>query len=171
MDECGVFIDIYIIENVPDNIILRYFQGIMCLILGLCLASRRIYKGRNYFNSFDKSLSFKIKKSLGGLLSFISIEKWAQWTDYWNSKCKNNSSHLVSIPTDDFHFFGETYKREQLCNYKSVTFEGQICFVPMNYDSYLRRRYGDYMSPPSSGRRERNCYISYDLGKYEEGNQ
>lgn len=169
LDECGIFIDVYIIENIPNNIITRYFQGIVCLFLGLCLASRRVYKGRKYFKSFDKSFSFKVKICLGCLLNFITIEKWAQWTDYWNSKCKDDTSRLVSIPTDDFHFFGETYKRDQLCTYKNVSFEGKECFVPMNYDSYLRRRYGNYMLPPASDKHERNSYLSYDLGKYIEG--
>ena len=145
LNECGVFIDIYTIENVSNNQLIRCAHGVICLGMGFFLSC------------------------IGSIISFVSIEKWAQWTDYWYSKCKDKKSTLVCIPTDDYHFFGEIYERTQFCNYTKIIFEGRECYLPQNYDSYLKRRYGEYMTPPDESKHERNVYLSYDLGKYREG--
>ena len=46
LDECGVFIDIFPIENVPDNGFLRACHGTVAMFLGFCLACRRMFRGR-----------------------------------------------------------------------------------------------------------------------------
>ena len=168
LNESGIFIDIYTIENIPDSKIKRLIQGSVCRFMGFALSCRRMAKGYNIFKQYQNGLSFKVKAAIGNILSFISIEKWASWTDYWYSKCKNEKTEYVGIPSDDFHYFGEIYKRSEFCNYKDVTFEKRICSIPSNYDCYLRRRYGDYMTPPDANNHDRNCYLAYNLGKYKK---
>ena len=138
------------------------------MIMGFALSCRRVYKGRKYFCKYDQDISFTVKKVLGFVFSFASIEHWARWTDYWYSKCKDTNSKKVGTPADDYHFFGEIYDRNQFCVYTSVKFEGRNCLIPNNYDSYLTRRYGDYMTPPPNNKHDRNCYLAYNLGKYRE---
>lgn len=164
LDECGVFIDIYTIENLPDNTIARNFQGMMAMALGFGLACRRLYRGRKWFRQLTGGASFYIKCAIGFLLSFASYETWARWTDHWNSRCKNESSQYVSIPADCRHYFGEMQLRSRLCDVKEVSFEGRTCWVPKEANAYLREIYGDYMQIPPVEKQERNCYLSYDLG-------
>lgn len=168
LDDCGIFIDIYTIENIPDIKITRYSQGFISMFMGLALSCRRMFKGYKAYKTYYDGLSFKIKAAFGAILSFASLEQWARWADYWYSKCKSSITENVGIPTDDFHYFGEIYKRDEFCKYIEVDFEGRTCFIPANYDSYLRRRYGDYMIPPNASDHDRNCYLSYDLGKYKK---
>ena len=164
LTDCGVFIDIYTIENVPDNAIARTFQGVMAMGLGFCLSCRRLYRGRKWFRQFGGGLSFKVKCGIGFCLSFASYETWARWTDHWHSRCKNENTRLVSIPADVRHFFGELNPRDVLCNPVEVEFEGRKSYVPNEADGYLRAIYGDYMQIPPLEKQERNCYLKYDLG-------
>ncbi len=164
LTDCGVFIDIYTIENVPNNPIARTFQGIMAMGMGFALACRRLYRGREWFRQFDGGLTFKVKCAIGFCLSFASYERWARWTDYWHTWCKDENSNMVSIPADVRHYFGEINPRSVLCQPVEVPFEGRTSFVPNEADSYLRAIYGDYMQIPPVEKQERNCYLKFDLG-------
>lgn len=156
------------IENIPDLKIARFAQGIMCMFMGFGLSCRRMFKGYKVFKNYQGGISFKVKTIIGAILSFASLEKWAKWTNYWYSKCKDEQTKYVGIPADDFHYFGEIYKRNEFCKYLSVDFEGRKCFVPSNYDPYLKRRYGEYMTSPDKNGHQRNFYLAYDLGKYNK---
>ncbi len=165
LTDCGVFIDIYTIENLPDNAIARTFQGVMAMGFGFALSCRRLYRGRKWFGQLTGGLSFKVKCAIGFCLSFAKYETWARWTDYWNSRCKNDNSKYVSIPTDVRYYFGEMQLRETLCDVREITFSGRTCFIPKAADHYLREIYGDYMQLPPVEKQERNCYLAYDLGE------
>lgn len=164
LTDCGVFIDIYTIENVPNNAIARTFQGVMTMGMGFALACRRLYRGREWFRQFDGGLTFRIKCAIGFCLSFAGYEKWARWTDYWHTWCKDENSKMVSIPADVRHYFGEINPRSVLCQPVEVSFEGRTSFVPNEADGYLRAIYGDYMQIPPVEKQERNCYLKFDLG-------
>lgn len=164
LDECGVFIDIYTIENLPDNAVARNFQGIMTMALGFALACRRLWRGRKWFAQLTGGLSFHVKCAIGACLSFASYETWARWTDRWHSRCKDENSKYVSIPADCRHYFGEMQPRARLLERKEVLLDGRKCYVPKDADGYLREIYGDYMQIPPVEKQERNCYLTYDLG-------
>ena len=164
LDDCGVFIDIYTIENVPDNAAARTIQGLMAMGLGFALACRRLWQGRKWYSRLTGGLSFRVKCAIGFCLSFASYETWARWTDRWHSRCKDENSKYVSIPADCRHYFGEMNLRSVLCQTKDVTLEGRVCQVPEQADAYLRAIYGDYMTIPPLEKQERNCYLAYDLG-------
>lgn len=165
LTDCGVFIDIYTIENVPDGKLARYFQGFMSMALGLCLSCRRLYKGRKFFRRYMNGAGFTVKCVFGFLLSFASYETWARWLDYWHSHCKNEETEYVSIPADCRHYFGELNRRSLLCDTVPISFSGRTCFVPRDADGYLRPIYGDYMQVPPPEKQERNCYLEFDLKK------
>lgn len=165
LDECGVFIDIYTIENLPDNAIARYFQGMMSMGTGFCLACRRLWRGRKWFSQLTGGLSFRVKCGIGFCLSFAKYETWARWHDHWNSRCKNEKSKYVSIPADCRHYFGEMQPRQRLMERMEVDMNGRKCYVPKDADGYLREIYGDYMQIPPVEKQERNCYLVYDIGE------
>lgn len=164
--DCGVFIDVYIIENIPDSQFIKLFHGLGSLFFGFALSCRRMAKGYGVFKKYKKSLSLRIKACIGIFMSFASLETWARWTDHWYSLCKNENTEYVGVPSDDFHYFGEIYRRDEFCQYEEVDFEGRVCLVPKNYKPYLSRRYGDYMVMPDPNNHDRNCYLAYDLGEY-----
>jgi lipopolysaccharide cholinephosphotransferase len=168
LDDCGISIDIFPVENTYNNFILRYCQGIMAMGFGFALSCRRIFKRRKEFIKFTNDLSFKCRCVIGFLLSFASLEKWAQWTDYWYSKCENDNSIWVTVPSDGKHFFGGLQRRSEFCTFHKVEFEGRESYVPGNYDIYLRGYYGDYMKIPPKEKQELGVYLTYNPGKYEK---
>lgn len=165
LTDCGVFIDIYTIENVPDGKLARYFQGFMSMALGFCLACRRLFKGRKFFRRHMHGVGFLVKCAIGFALSFADYETWARWLDYWHSWCKDEQSEYVTIPADCRHYFGEMNLRQLLLDTAPVSFNGRTCFVPRDADGYLRPIYGDYMQIPPPEKQERNCYLEFDLEK------
>lgn len=167
LEDCGIRIDIFLIENVYNNFLLRNLQGIGCLFFGFALSCRRLYSFKNEFKNIATGFSFQIKKIIGFIFSFASLNTWARWTDKWYSICKNNNSQYVSVPTDGAHFFGELTKRNNLCDRKEIIFEGKKRYVPSSVDSYLTRIYGNYMKIPPVEKQLRSKYLEYDLGKYE----
>lgn len=167
LDECGVFIDVYVIENVPDHRVARRLHGMMALFCGYALSCRRLFGRGDMYKDFNHGMAFKIKSVIGALFSFASLETWARWTDYWHSNVKNDYSKYISIPADGKHYFGGIHERNAFCNFKKVKFEGRDCYVPGNYDEYLRGYYGDYMQMPPPEKRERSKYIAFDVGIYK----
>ncbi len=151
-----------------DNKFFRTVQGVISLGFGFALSCKRLFNGRNSFEKLDKSLSVRGKIAIGAVLSFASIEKWAKWTDKWYSKCKKSDSKDVGVPTDGWHFFGEIYPRNGLCQYVPVSFEGRKCYVPKNYETYIGNRYGDYMKIPPAEKQVRNSYLKFSLGDYDK---
>ncbi|WP_195415848.1 LicD family protein [Enterocloster citroniae] len=168
LDDCGIFIDIYIIENIFDNPILMYFQGVMCIFLGFILSCTRLYFRKKELEKLTNGMSFKIKGIIGKIFSFATLDQWARWTDYWHSFCKDSDTKRISIPADGKHYFGGIQLRKDFCNFYECVFEGRKCYLPGNYDSYLRGYYNDYMQIPPVEKRQRNQYIAYDLGKYKQ---
>jgi lipopolysaccharide cholinephosphotransferase len=164
--DCGIRIDIFIIENVFNNFVLRYIQGIGSLFFGFVLSSKRMFECRKEFARFTENFSFKIKMIFGSIFCFVSIEKWARITNKWYSICCDDKSIFVSVPTDGAHFFGELTRRSALCEVCLADFEGRKLFVPSSVDKYLTRIYGDYMQLPSSNKQVRSFYLDFNLGKY-----
>lgn len=74
LNESGIFIDIYTIENIPDSKIKKWGQGIICMFMGFALSCRRMAKGYKIFKNYQNGISFKVKALIGCILSFGSIK-------------------------------------------------------------------------------------------------
>ena len=168
LDDCGIRIDIFLIENTYNNSLMRSVHGMLCMFFGFALSCKRLFDHREEFGRLSGSMSFKIKTGLGALFSFASLNQWARWTDAVYSMCRNHRSKMVSVPTDGAHFFGELTQREKLCRRKKVVFEGRNMYLPFAYQSYLTRIYGDYMKLPPEEKRVRSQYLEFDPGAYDD---
>lgn len=169
LEECGVFMDIYIIENAFDNFPLRLIHGGLCLAAGFTLSCRRAYEKKNLFlllcgDRKKQKVVFYLKYVIGLLFSFASIETVAKWTNACYSMCKNENSKYIIIPSDDLGFyFGNIYKRRIFLKQHKVEFEGREIYVPGNYKEYLTEKYGDYMQIPSTDKRKKPLYLELKL--------
>lgn len=167
LDECGVRLDIFVIENTYDDIFRRYIHGFLCMFFGFALSCKRLFDMRKQPAYLNVPGAMKLKQMVGAIFSFADLNKWAKWTDQIYSMCKNDNSSMVSVPTDGAHFFGELTDRDNLCERTQFYYEGRKVFLPKSYDSYLRRIYGDYMMLPPKEKRLRSRYLEYNLGKYD----
>ncbi|MBR5012237.1 MAG: LicD family protein, partial [Clostridia bacterium] len=148
-EHAGVFMDIYPLDNVPDNKIARFFHGMISDFLYLCCSCVRVHKKKNRFLEYldDKRAIrlVKIKAFLGFCLSFFSLHKWCVIADKWSKKYKNNNSRLVSFPCGRKHYFGEICTRASFLPVKETAFEGKQIFTMNNPHEYLTGLYGNYM--------------------------
>lgn len=167
-EECGAFVDIFVIENTYNDIFRRILHGFGSLVLGFCLSCRKFYRDRKHLLVLTEKKSraeriFRVKIALGFLVSWASIDQWTRWANHWNAQCKNEHSCYVAIPAGRKHFFGEIHRREDLCESKPYLFEGKWRSGPAGMEQYLTRLYGDYMAIPDSKDQEQHWFFEFEL--------
>lgn len=83
-DESGICIDVFVLENAPNNGLIRWIHGMGSLFYGFCLSCSRIDKNKElllemYKDSGDEVLSSIEKKAkIGHLLRFHSLPTWSK---------------------------------------------------------------------------------------------
>ena len=170
--ENGAFVDLFVIENTFDNALLRTIHGIGCNGLGFLVSCRKFYRDRKPLmmlarDTGDRRLQavFRFKIALGFLIAWIPIESWLHAGDRWNALCKNRNSEYVVVPTGRKHFWGEMYRREDICEGTDVLYDGKMRKCPAGTDLYLTRLYGNYMQLPDPEDIEKHVFFApFDLG-------
>lgn len=165
--ECGLCIDIFIMENTFDNILLRDVHGAGCMVLRYALSCIRFQKNREEMEQLSRSnpeLRKYVKKRarLGKLFLIVPESAWAKWFVKWEKLCKNNNSVYVVIPGGQYQFFREMYERKKYCKSVDMMFEGRKVKVSADYDRYLKNLYGDYMEIPPNEKRQRHIMMELD---------
>ena len=169
--DCGICLDIFVIENTYNNPLLRRLHGIGAFAFGYLLTCLKTYRDMEYLRPYlnDKKTykAFNRKAKIGRLFSFIKTDTAVRWTIKWFSRCKDNDSKYVTIPSGRGHFFREMCLREEITIPKSVRFENILSYIPTGADAYMKRLYGDdYMTPPPIDKRESHPIMKLDFGKY-----
>lgn len=135
----GIYIDIFILHNCPDNKLARWYQYIWAkyvVIKGLAT--------RNYSKRVG---------TIGLILRFLRLfpdkflMKYALKQVY---KYRNKNTHYFCNYLGKALLKKGTYKREHFVPTEYVPFETVQLKAPCNLHSFLTNRFGDYMVPPSS---------------------
>lgn len=162
-EECGAFVDLFILENTFNNPILRWIHGTGCQALGLLLSCRKFYRDRKFMMALARDNpallpAFRIKIALGFLACVGSLRFWTRLANRWSALCGDDHSEMVAIPAGRKKFWGELYRRKDMLEMISKPFEGRMVNCPANYDRYLTCLYGDYMTIPPEADRERHPF-------------
>lgn len=166
--EC-VSIDIFIMENVAANRVVRAVHGIICTALLAAVSAIRIKRCKDNllkYGANSRKLCSAVKKRvfLAFFFSFLSLENWLKITDKVFTLCKNDDSEYVVIPSGNGHFFGELYIREKMKTTKYTDFQEMKYPIAEDSDYYLRYRYGKaYMMLPMEEERERHAFIQVKM--------
>ena len=169
--ESGICIDIFVMENVPDNRVARTIHGVFSLAFGYMLSCRKTYEDisclKEYFKENRELKKVFMKKArIGRLFFFLSLNQasWLTWRCY--SWCRNEESEYITIPSGRKHYFGEIGKRAEMCRMKKVPFETIMVNIPKGAERYMERLYGtDYMELPPEEKRERHPIMELDFGE------
>ena len=158
-ENAGIFIDIYPLENVYDNSLVRKLHGYVCELLLLICSCVRLKNNAPLIKPFltdEKQLAvIERKLRLAKLLAFFPLKKWLLITEKMMSSCKNKNSSFVSIPSGRKHYFGEMQPRSAFSKAVLTDFENTEFYIMQGFDSYLTGLYGeDYMTPPPESGRE-----------------
>lgn len=161
-EEAGIAVDLFILENVPNNPIMRMIHGCLCLIAGYLLSSRFTYHQKRYLEPYIRD-NTRLKKAffkkfiVGSLLSFLPLDWLSHKVYKVYSACHDSTSEYVAIPSGRKHYFGEMYLRKNMCEAKDAVFHGRILKIPEGADEYMKCLYGnDYMTIPPVEKREKH---------------
>lgn len=168
----GVYIDIFIIDDVPNSTVGRVFRGLGSDFIGLKYSCRRIYVHWDFYTAIannDANLmkTLKVKSFLGKILTRLSpSELCKHWGD-WNARVSDPDSEYVTVPVGRNHYFGECIRRDKYFPTVEGSFEGLTVKLPKNYDAYLTGLYGpDYMELPPEDKRETHVVLAFDMGSF-----
>lgn len=166
--ELCVFIDIFPIENVPDNPIIRTLHGVLCNTLKICAACRKVREKRimqkKAGTAKPLSTTMRIRMIIGTICSFLTVAQWTKLTAKAFSLCKNSSTKLVTIPPGRWHYFGSFHERAGFCNSKLVLFEGRYLPICEKIEDYMQILYGSsYMQIPPENKRETHGCWKFDV--------
>ena len=154
----GIFIDIFPIESLPDNKLLR---NIKLFIINI--STNLVNKISKYQLSNTKSKKATILV-VGFLTSFMSYYKWFKIYNSFISSGK--SSRFCTIPSGRKGVYGELQTTSTFFPLSRGKFEGIEVSLPNNYHKYLNNLYGDYMKlPPPDQRKTLHKIIKFSNEK------
>lgn len=165
----GIFLDIFIIDGVPNNIITRKIKGFVAnsirLIANMVISAKYPSAIQEEFVSLDPKLrkQYKIRLFMGKLFSLINHRKWVHWYDRIVAD-DSKTSHL-SIPTGRKLYLGETLNSSAFLPVKKALFEGYEVPIPNDSTTYLQNLYGNFMQIPPKEKRERHFIIDLKFPK------
>ena len=165
----GLCVDIFPVENVPDNKMIRLIHGTLCMGFRYVLSCFRFKANMNDLKEIapNNDELEKIARKRIRLASFFEIidkNWWIKMADQTSKLCKNNSSIMVSIPAGSKKYFGEMYLRSKFCNVKEGVFEGRTVPIAEDIDGYMTTLYGpDYMVIPDKKDRGQHVLLELDF--------
>lgn len=142
--EQGVFIDIFPLDSVPDNYVLRSMHNFECFCVRKILWSE---VGRRA----DKNL---LMRSIYGALAKIPAKKVFEYYECLVRRSNHKGGRMVRIltfptPNDEYGYLRSWYE-----NLSPIVFENKSFQGIKEYDSYLQFKFGDYWKlPPKSARK------------------
>ena len=139
----GVFIDIFPLDNVPDNYYLRCIHNFSCFCVRKIMWSE---VGKNA----DKSA---FKRMVYAFLSRVSTEKICEIYEKLASVSNIKKTRMVRIltfpaPNDQYGYLRKWYEKSADYVFEGETFKGIKA-----YDNYLSFKFGDYMELPPEEKR------------------
>ena len=163
----GVNLDIFPIENVPDNKIVATIKGHMCDTLRKAVVSAYYYQCRSdkmkalFYGSKKTKIVYHARCLVGLLMSWKSYQWWfAKYDRFVQTKGKTKK---ITIPTGRKNYFGEMMDWDTVFPLKKAEFEGHQFNVYGKVEEYLTMLYGDYLQLPPEDKREKHFYTNVKL--------
>lgn len=136
----GIFIDIFTMDSVPDNYLLRRLHRYLCFCIRRVLWSE---VGRKVHPNY-------LKRKWYHLLSKIPKTAVFKYRNKLAEQCNRNKESELIRHMCSPHPKGNTYgfPRKLFNNLVEYEFEGHKFLAFADYNWYLESIYGDYMTPP-----------------------
>lgn len=159
----GVFVDVFPVDHAPDSLIKRTIHRFRNYELRKLILLEANY---NFRKTGLKKVGYGILKSIArlrGRKALVSAyEKNA--IKYEDTLCKD-----VVILGSNYGYEIESIDTEAMKKTKMVPFEDSKFPVPVGYERYLRKVYGDYMQlPPVEKRMNKHKLYDLDLTAFQD---
>lgn len=173
----GIYLDIFIIENIPNNKVISFFYGLKCNYMQLVSSSIVMTKFHSEFNkkvfmySISGKVNYFIRKSIGFIYRFVDVEKYFEKIDKVFKKYENKNTDYITIPSGRNHYFGEILPKKIFENLIEYQFENLKILGPKEFNVYLTNLYGDnYMQLPPIEKREKHHCIKIKVENEKKDN-
>jgi lipopolysaccharide cholinephosphotransferase len=167
----GIKIDIFPIENTPNNKLIRTIKACVADVFCLAVKSMRFYQNKNpafktcFMQNYKTKLHYYIRYFIGLMFSICSRKYLYDKYDEFVSSSKGIK--YCTIPTGRRYYRGEIHPRSTFFPPVEASFEGIKVHIPHDADAYLKKLYGDYMKIPPVEKRERHFYTQFSLDTSE----
>lgn len=151
--EQGIFIDIFPLDNVSDNYLVRTFSNLHCFLIRKCMWAPI---GKEQSNNRISRWAYQI-------LDKISDEKLFAHYDKYIEKAKRIHSSWVRILTYPTPNREWAYKKKWYENSNAIVFEGKEFSGIKEWDEYLTFKFGDYMQLPKESERKRHSVTKLEI--------
>nr|WP_253293644.1 LicD family protein [Kineothrix sp. MSJ-39] len=169
--ETGVFIDIFVLDDIPRNGIAMMIQDFWCFFLRKVLWSR-----------VGKINEKGITKYIYSVMSHISVDWVYKQVGRISDKSRNGTPNRVRALL--FPSFGKLYLKNKhsvkerygmpkswFTERSEYEFEGHKLYGTKDYDAFLKYMYDDYMTLPPEEKRQPHAPVSsfnFDVGNTSE---
>lgn len=145
-----LFIDIFTIENVPNNPVQKLIHGVQSELLSM-IGSYVFFTTDGRFLLGGKSKPAQlIVQVIGKLFGFKSYSYWNAKAFQVFGKYTGKKTDNVTLPGGAKHYFGEILSQQVFGEGSKIDFCNIQIDAPKDIHGYLLNRYGsDYMTPPS----------------------
>jgi len=147
----GIFLDIFVVDNVPDGYILRRLHYMACYVIRKLLYSELGMK--------EASSGLK-RKWFGCLYRVVPRDTIFSWRNRIAGRCNRKRTTLVSHMTYPYPHGKYGMPAECFDEMMDMQFEGYSFRVFKEYDNYLRELYGDYRKLPPKEERKAHLSVS-----------
>lgn len=157
----GIYIDIFPVDNIPQNKIKAFYQRNMFRLVKVLAKSKTAYRIQNR----KKILGYRLASLFGRLFSEEKLKKWKYRII---TMASNEYSKKVVVSEGAYGFIHETLERkwiEDICDYR---FEDRVLPGIRDHHDYLSYFYGDYMKLPPEGDRNHHGRLKIEYGKYND---
>lgn len=156
----GIFIDIFIFDNIPENSFRQKKQDILTSIL-----YRLMLVKNNYEPWDDKGIVTKTKYIPFRVLAFLCPKELIKKIYIKEMTRYNKESTKEVVTYGGFGYKNEKVNKSVLSTQIEINFENIGFRCPKRYDYYLTKLYGDYMTlPPEDKRVSHHGIIKLDFG-------
>ena len=155
-----IFLDIFILDNIPNNKIKRFIHKWSSFTLNqLTIYAYIKYENKSKWKQFIQRSAYYFLKIIP--VSPYSIKKKCveTFSKYMDEEC----DEVCNFPA--ICFMPINYKKDFLPA-KKAKFEDMDVKIPNNYDKVLTRLYGNYMELPPEEKRYAKAPIELDFGEY-----
>lgn len=159
-----LFLDIFTIENVPNNSLVKLWHGMRSEIYSM-IGSYVFFTTEGSFHlSKKRSIVRFIIRTIGKFFGFRSYSYWNGKAFEIFGKYQNKQTKEVTLPGGAKHYFGEILPRSVFGKGQSIPFERISIRAPEDMAGYLTNRYGsDYMTPPSESERVNHNIVFFEI--------
>ena len=164
----GCYVDIFPIDGVPTNSLLRrikgYFANSIRLVANMVVDVKQpMTPSLKAFYASHKELQrmMLVRRGLGHVFGVVSHKIWVNLYEWFVRNPKMTG--YVGIPTGRGLYYKESHPASVFFPPIKGFFEGREVLLPANPDAYLKALYGDYMRIPPFEERESHFIVDIQL--------